>query len=324
MSFHTLLDSGYNTPSIKDGLPTMDDGLAFYISQLAHLESQVYTFKYGNLIYQDLIPIINIPEWADSWDYMMMDGVTAGKFIGASSSDLPMVDVENQKTSEKIFTGGLAYQFSLDELRKASQLRMNLDSAMMEQAVRGCQEHINEVALLGDADRAISGLLNNANITKNVSGSDFSADAAACRAHIQSTMTLMWTNSVMVHAPNVLLLPPSIFSLLNDTPSIVVANGASYISELEYLKMNNIYTSVSGGAPLTIKPVQQLETASATGGIRYMAYELNPQNLSLPIAMSQQFKPPQFDNLMLKVPSEYRFGGVGFRYLGSAIYGDNG
>ena len=222
MSFHTLLDSGYNTPSMKDGLPTMDDGLAFYISQLAHLESQVYNFKYGNIIYQDLVPIINIPEWSDSWDYMMMDGVTAGKFIGASSADLPMVDVQNQKTSEKVFTGGLSYQYSLDELRKAQALRINLDSALMEQAVRGCQEHMNTVALLGDSDRSISGLLNNANITKNVSTSDFSADAAAARAHIQSSMTLMWTNSVMVHAPNVLLLPPSIFSLLNDTHRLLL------------------------------------------------------------------------------------------------------
>ncbi|EPT3120951.1 DUF2184 domain-containing protein, partial [Pseudomonas aeruginosa] len=42
--------------AFNDGLPTVDDGLAFYISQLASLESRVYEAKYAAINYAELIP----------------------------------------------------------------------------------------------------------------------------------------------------------------------------------------------------------------------------------------------------------------------------
>lgn len=323
MAFHSILDSGHNFPTqFKDGLPTMDDGLAFYISQLSFLEKTIYEVKYANIIFQDLIPIINVPEHVDEWNFMSYDGVTVGKFIGSSAKDLPLIDVQNALSSEKVFQGGIAYQVSLDELRKAQALGMNLDQTKIQQCVRGYLEHQQRVSFVGDSDRGIEGLFNHSNITLKTAVSSFAADAAAARAFAQDMLSDLWSNSKMVHVPNVLLMPPSIFSLLNNTPSIAVANGAAYQTELQFLKENNIYTSVTG-APLTIRAVSQLETASASGGIRLVGYELNNENLSMAVSLPQRFLAPQPDHLMLTVPSEYRFGGVGMRYPGAFIYGDN-
>ena len=323
MAFHTILDSG-NALNMRfnDGLPTMDDGLAFYLSQLSFLESKVYEVKYANIIWQDLIPVINVPEYVDEWNYMSFDGTTKADFIGSSAMDLPLVDVENALSSSKVFQSGIAYEYSIDELRKAQALRINLDQTKMQQAVRGVQEHIQEVAFTGNSARSITGLFNDALVNVQTSTSDFSNDAQAARVFLQNIMSTMWQSSKMVNVANLLLLPPSVFALLDNTPSIVVANGAAYQTELQFLKNNNIYTSITG-APLNIRAVNQLETAGANGGLRCVAYELNDENLALPMSVSQRFLPPQPRQLMLNIPSECRFGGVGLRYPGAFIYGDN-
>ncbi len=60
------LDAGH-VITFNDGLPTMDDGLAFFISQLANLEAKIYEAKYTNINFQELIPInTNVPEGATS------------------------------------------------------------------------------------------------------------------------------------------------------------------------------------------------------------------------------------------------------------------
>lgn len=49
--------------TFNDGLPTLDDGLAFYISQLANLEARIYEAKYAAINYDELIPVdTSLPE----------------------------------------------------------------------------------------------------------------------------------------------------------------------------------------------------------------------------------------------------------------------
>ncbi|MCP4789183.1 MAG: DUF2184 domain-containing protein, partial [Gammaproteobacteria bacterium] len=128
--------------SFNDGLPTMDDGLAFYISQLAQLETRIYEAKYTNINFAEMVPInTNVPEWADSWDYISYDAVTLGKFIGASADDLPNVTASANKSTVPIGYAGNMFDYSLDELRKSQQLRMPIDDIKARAAYRGSQEH---------------------------------------------------------------------------------------------------------------------------------------------------------------------------------------
>ena len=50
-------------------LKTMDDGMGFYISQLANLEAKIYEAKYTNINFQEMVPVnTSVPEYVDSWD----------------------------------------------------------------------------------------------------------------------------------------------------------------------------------------------------------------------------------------------------------------
>ena len=206
--------AGAISVSFDQALQTMDDGIAFYISQLAHLESTLYKTPYAEINYAELIPFMSdVPEWADSWDYVSYDGVTMGKFIGASAKDLPRVTVSANKTSVPIGYAGIGYDYSLDEMRKSAQMRMPIDTTKAELAFRGAQEHQQEIAYFGDAERKMTGLFNNPNLALDSFTVDlFTGTGAAIVAEVNNLLTTVWTNSQSIHLPNTFVITPDLYA----------------------------------------------------------------------------------------------------------------
>lgn len=322
------LDAGHNV-TFFDGLPTMDDGLAFYISQLANLEARIYEAKYTNINYAEMIPInASVPEWADSWDYISYDAVTMGKFIGSSADDLPNVALSANKSSVPIGYAGNMYDYSLDELRKSQQLRIPIDTTKARAAFRGAQEHTQRVAYFGDALRNMTGLFNNPNLATDNSTTDWAtATPAEIVEDINSLLVKVWMSSANVHLPNALGLPAQRYAYLTSTP--MEAGGViTGMTIMEYLKKNNLYTTTTG-QELRIFPRLQLTAAElAKNGVsngnkdRMIAYELQDENLGMVTPIPWRALAPQMHNLMIKVPCEYKISGVEFRYPFSGAYRD--
>lgn len=316
--------------SFNDGLPSMDDGLAFYISQLASLESRIYEAKYTNINYAELIPVqTDVPEWADNWDYISYDAVTLGKFIGSSADDLPNVALSANKTSVPIGYAGNMYDYSLDELRKSQQLRIPLDTTKARAAFRGAQEHTQRVAYFGDADRGMTGLFNNTNLALDNSTLDWFDPATTgdeIVADMNELITEVWINSANVHLPNVFVLDSARFAKIATTPmSATFPN----MTILEYFKRNNLYTSITGREMPVFSRLQLSAAQLAANGVsnggkdRMMAYELNDENLAMQVPIQWRSLAPQMHNLMVKVPCEYKLSGTEFRYPFSGAYRDH-
>ena len=107
------LDNG-QAVSFDRNMPTVDDGVAFYISQLSSVESKIYETKYRNIVYQDLVPVdTSDPEWVDQISYRSYDAVTMGKFIGASADDLPQVAMNAKIDHIPVAYGGIGFGYSL-------------------------------------------------------------------------------------------------------------------------------------------------------------------------------------------------------------------
>jgi hypothetical protein len=315
--------------TFTDGLPTVDDGLAFYISQLANLEAKIYQAKYTAITFAELIPVnTNIPEWADSWDYISYDAVTVGKFIGSSADDLPNVAIAANKTSVPIGYAGNSYDYSLDELRKSQQLRIPLDTTKAQAAFRGSQEHIQRVAYFGDAARNMTGLFNNANVQLDSSTVDWYNAATTGNQIVQDMNTLLtkvWINSANVHVPNVLVMDSARYAFIS---SKRMETGTD-TTVLEFFLRNNLYKNLTG-RELRVVPRLQLSAAQlAAGGVsngskdRMMAYELNDENLGMVNPIPWRALAPQMRGLNVFVPAEYKTSGVEVRYLFSAAYRDS-
>lgn len=308
-----------HTVSFNDGLPTLDDGLAFYVSQLSAVESKIYETKYRNIVYQDFVPVdMTDPEWIDHVTYFHYDAVTVGKFIGANARDLPESDINAGQTMVPVFYGGNQYSYTLDELRKSQQLRMPLDTTKAAASRRGFEEHAQRVAFKGDAARGISGMFNNPNVQKDTTSVvPATATGQEIFAALNSLLVKVWENSKETHVPNVVILPSSVWATISGKKM----DTGTDTTVLDYFRENNLYKQLTGGE-LTIKPLLELNTAGDSNKPRMMAYELNSDNLGMKMPMPWRSIAPQPDGLSVKVPAEYKFGGVFFRYPGCAAYRD--
>jgi hypothetical protein len=313
------LDSG-QVITFDARMMTVDDGLAFYISQLAALESKVYEVKYRGIVYQEFVPVdTSMPEYLDQIDYISYDAVTSGKFIGANARDVPQSDINANKSVIPVFYGGNSYGYSLDELRKSQQMRIPLDTTKGRASRRGFEEHAQRVAFQGDADRGVYGLFNNPNVQLSNSLLDFSvATGQQIVSYMNALLISVWQNSAETHLANVFVLDSANWAIISEKRM----DSGTDTTVLEFFKKNNLYTAKTD-QPLTVRQNFELKTAGTGGVPRMMAYELNPDNLVMHMPMPWRTIAPQAKGLRIETFAEYKFGGVEFRYPGSAAYHDN-
>jgi len=312
--------------SYNDGLYTPDDGYAFYISQFAKVESKIYEAKYANITYAELIPVDpSYPEWADSWDYISFDGVTMGKFIGASAKDLPQVGLQANKTSVPIGYAGNSFGYSLDELRKSQQTRIPLDTTKGRLAFRGAQEHTQQVAYFGDASRGMSGLFNNPNLGLDSSTIDYStATGQEMVSDLNGILNDVWMESANIHVPNVLVIPASIFTIITEKRM----DSGTDTTVLQFFMKNNLFFNLTGGQLRVIARLQLEADQLAANGVnnggkyRMLAYELNDENLGMVNPIPWRALAPQMEGLEVNTPCEYKISGVDFRFPFSGRYRD--
>lgn len=315
--------------TFNDGLPTLDDGLAFYISQLASLESRIYEAKYAAINYMELIPVdTSLPEWVDQWDYISYDGVTLGKFIGASADDLPDVTLNANKSTVPIGYAGNKYSYSLDELRKSQQMRIPLDTTKAKLAFRGAQEHTQRVAYFGDAARGMTGLFNNPNLAlsnSTLNWYDPATTGTQIAADLNQILVDGYINSATVHVFGMLVLDAARFAKIASMPM-----SAQFPEKtvLKYFLENNQYTALTGNPPIVKSRLQLSAAELAKAGVsngnkdRILAYELNDENLGMQVPIPWRSLAPQMHNLKVSVPCEYKISGVEFRYPFSGAYRD--
>ncbi len=300
-------------------MQTTDAGVGFYLSQLTVLEPKIYEVLYADIIFDELVPVdTSDPEWVDNVAYISFDGATMGKFIAANGRDLPQNDIDASISFIRVGYAGNSYGYSLEELRKAAALRMPLDVAKARLAFRGARQHSQQVAFFGDAQRGMYGLFNHPNVPLDNSTLDWNtATGPEIVADMNALLTKVWTQSAQRHVPNTLLLPSSLWTIAANKRM----DTGTDTTVLEFFRRNNTYTGVTG-QQIDIRAVLWLNDAGVGGVPRMMAYEKNPDNLTMRMPIPWRSLPPQPTALRLEIPCEYKISGTEFRYPLSAAYRD--
>lgn len=303
-----------------------DGGVAFYISQLANLETTLYETPYADITYlEDVTPVSGIAEYATHWNYRSYDGVTLGKFIGANAKDLPRVAQSAQLHQVELGYAGLECHYTLDELRTTSAMNMPIDSMQSELAYRGSEEHSQRVAYFGDAGRKMQGLFAHNNVTKTSAAVDYKlATGQQLFDLMNDPIFTVMKLSKNYHNPNSMRLFPDLWKKANST----LMTGYTDRTVMEHFKINNSYTLMTGNQ-IDIKVRFQLEAAAlAEGGVsngnkdRFMVYDKNERNLAMAKPIPFRMLAPQLEGLGISVPCEYKTSGTEFRYPLSAMYVD--
>lgn len=315
-----------NKVQVPEMVTDADGGVAFYISQLAGLETTLYRVPYADITYLRDVPLVgNIPEYATHWNYRSYDGVTMGKFIGANAQDLPRVAQSAKLHQVELGYAGVECHYSLDELRTTSAMNMPIDSMQSELAYRGSEEHSQRVAYFGDADRSMTGLFNSPNVTATSATKTYATMTGqelfdVVNDPIYNVIKL----SKNFHMPNTVLLFPDLWKIMNST----LMTGYTDRTVMEHFKINNSYTLMTG-QEITVEVRYQLTAAElAAGGVsnsnkdRFMVYEKNDRNLGLAKPINFRMLAPQMKGLGITVPCEYKCSGTEFRYPLCAQYVD--
>jgi hypothetical protein len=295
-------------------------GMSFLINQLAFIEAGVFERKYAPLVYQQLVTISTEGgPGVTSFLYKTIDAVGQGKRISNNADDIPYVDFALGQKSVPVVIGGVGYHYSTEELRQSAVLAVGLPSYKARTALRAYENHMNKVALVGE-NGDLWGICNNPNVpqvppthapwTAASAYNDILSDVNALLASIYAA-TLQNTYA------DTLLIPPSVMEVW-----INVYHQYTDRMLLDLIRANN-FTTVSGGGPLLIIQVPQLETATAASGRRVVAYNRSADNLVMHIPMPLTFLAPQPVNLDLKIPGEYKYSGVELRYLNTIAYMDD-
>ena len=291
------------------------DALGYLISQLAHVEARVWERKYVAIMYPDLLPVsFEAGEWATSIEIHYTDDFAVGKFIGAGGDDIPYAQTETGRDIVPVRPAGIGYEYTLEELRQSEFLGLPLDARKANAARRGYEEHAQRVALFGDADRGMEGMLNHSTISTAASATTLTAALAGgnprddSAALINEPLNAVWEDSKGIELPDTVLMPLDHFGRLATT-RLGTVNDTTI---LEYIQTKNIFSQQTG-QPLRIKPIPQLTDS-------LMAYSSSEDVMVYHIPLVLRFLPPQPVGLKFRIPGEYKLAGVEVRYPGGATY----
>lgn len=318
------------------------DPLAFYVSQLAYTEAQMYKKLRVPVIYKDLIDVsTEAPPWAETVEYQTYDEVGRGRRLATNATDIPLVDVSLGRRQIQVSGGGLAYHYTMQELRASQQLKQPLSQLRMNVAMTAFERHMNDVALFGEtigtSSVGYAGLFNNSGVTPVQAATggwdDPATPPVSILADLNTAISAIYEATGTVDVPTHVGLPLKALNALGSRMVSSISGAVEVPTQmtiLAFLKANNI-AKLLKNVDLTFVGVPGLETmgtkthagADSTGLSRVVYWVKNPDRAVMHIPMRLTFVAPQYEGLGIKVPGEYRYCGTEIRYVKSVYYQDS-
>lgn len=297
--------------------------LSFLINQAARIEPAVYAMRYQDIQYPGLIPVdTGGNEWLQQITYFSQDMVGRARWFNGAADDVPNADVTRDRQAVSVHMGSIGYSYNLEELGQAQAMGIDLRADKAAAARRASEEFIDNIFLLGDTTKSITGVANSPGVTAGTSAANGNQNGATnsplwinklpaqILADVNTMLTGMFTTSVGTEIADTLLLPYTTFLDISGRP----VSDLNQMPILEYIKQYNIYSAQNGGAPLNIRGMWQLDTAGAGSTKRVVAYRKDPSVLVLYMPMPFRFFPPVVQGpIKFEVPGIFRISGVDVR-----------
>lgn len=303
----------------------MDAGeAAFFTRELEMIRAATYDIKYPNLQGRELVPVDNsVPSGAELVTYRTFDRHGQAAYISDEGTDLPRAEVSGTETGSKVWSIGMSYGFTLQEVRGALMAGRPLESRRAEAARRAIEELIDEGIWLGNSAHGLLGIANqSAALTYTTPVGAYGDTEWTNTTGVKTPDEIVtdlngvvfrvvdFTNDV--ERPDTLLLPLSRYNLIS---SLRMGDGSDN-TVLRHFLQNNPYIR-------SVVPSYKLESAGSGSSKRMIAYVRSPSHLQAVIPQEFEQLPPQTIGLRTTIPCHARFGGVQVYYPKSICYADN-
>ena len=290
--------------SAKEGGESRLDAaeVAHLTRQLEFVKARTYDVRYAALRARDFIPLsTEVDPAADTITYRQWDSVGTAKVIANYADDLPMVDAFAKEFKSKVHSAGAAYQYSIQDLRRSAKAGSSLDVKRAQAARRAIEATLDEIAALGLDEGGLPGFVNHPNVPIVLpnTGNWLSATADQILKDLAKLVGSIVTSTKSILKPNTIVMGTSLFvrlaQLYSDTTNQVTVL-RSFLNTSPWIT--------------NIDEWDKLDTASATGGPRVIAYLRDPEVVELEIPLDFEQLPPQARGLAFVVNCHARIGGT--------------
>lgn len=287
-----------------------DTGI-FFEKELEVVKSATYDVEYPMLMARQLFPLDSTSDTgAATVTYQSWDHVGMAKLLVTYATDLPNVEITAKETTRKIYGTGVAYGFSIQDIRAARMAGKPLETRKASAARKQMMQLENKLAFDGDAATDIpSFLLNpNFNVVTPVTGAGGSTKFSLKTpdeiiADISAMTSIITDTTNGVESGNTLILPLDQYSHMSTTPR----SSTSDTTILQFILASNAWIT-------DIIPVYNLKgkapASTYDGTDMAILFDRSPDKLWLETPQDFEQFAAQENALMFEIPCHMRTAGV--------------
>jgi len=296
-----------------DKRATLDAAEQIYFEkELEHTKARTYDKKYPKLMHRTLFPTdFSANAGAETIKYEQYDEVGMAKIVANYANDFPRADVVGKEFVSIVKSFGSSYGYSVQDIRAAAMANKPLQQRRANAAKKSIDQRENVTAMFGDAEYNIPGFLSNPNILTGsvpLNGAatstlwvDKTADEIIDDLNLVADRSFEETKGV--ESSNTVLLPIAQYTLINKRPR----STHSDTTIMSFFKESH--------PGVEVLPIWQLKSGEYPASLPYsgdliVAYDRNPDSLTLEIPQNFEQFPPIREGLDYVVHCHERCGGV--------------
>ena len=278
----------------------MDAALsAFFDHELRQVMARSYDVVYPELHARTLFPVSSeISAGAESFVYDQYDFVGVAKLIHSYASDLPSVEITGKQFVRQVFSEGICFKYSFQDVRAAQFAGKPLNDRKARAARRQMLALENKIAFHGDAEAGIPGFIQYPNILTRDTTAAWN-DANVILAALEDAINFQNEQTYGAEQSNILVVPEKYYIYM----AMKRFNEYSDLSLLDYIVQKFPYIE-------QVISCHELMGADPDGYDCAMLYRRDPDKLTMEIPQDVEFFDAQQDGFMFKVPVHARTAGV--------------
>jgi hypothetical protein len=294
---------------------------AFFMRELEYIKSVTYDVKYKPLKALLLFPTsteANTGATQVTWRQFALVG--NAKVIGDDSNDLPLADTYGIENPYKVKTLGVKYRYTIQEIRESMYSGKRLDQRRAAAARRAVDQLINQIALIGDTDNGINGLINFPGIGSYSVPADGTGSSQlwSSKTGDQINRDVTGMINAVFNATNGVEYPDTLLTPVQQYAYIATTRMTQFTDRtiLEFLLMSSPFIKTVDWLP------NELSSAGVGSSARMMILARDDMHMSLEIPQPFEQFDPQQTGFVFEVPCHARTAGLLIYYPQSVAYGD--
>ena len=295
-----------------------DTNTAYFLRQLEEVDETVYSVEYADIKFRSFFPVKGVSNGAESFTYRWFDRFGSAIVMEDYNEDLPAAEVKGYEESKRFKALGSSYNYNFQDIRAmAFAKNVQLDSMKALAARETIERLMDQIACTGynPSTTGLYGITNAPGVTNtNVAAtwaSYIQADrtngttlaTSKIQADLSTLFNSMLVNSQGKHTVNKVLMPLSLWALLNTTPVNPAFTDKTILQFMKGQLPNLIidwWPQLNASAPAPVN--------SVSGQV--VGMDVSPQNMRWIVSQEFEVLPPFSTGMAWQFPCHARIGGI--------------